>query len=145
MLVIITPCWRNTQFVTLQTSCCFGKTVVFTYSAKGRIQLRAFWRNQVYIWTYQKPLGKPTNPNQPERSRQKVSTAIGNTTHVNNTNTFGPMSPKVDMGPKVLFLFYSIVFPHVFDSFCLGLFGRFVFFGFPVVFDMFKRLPGNSK
>ena len=44
------------------------------------------------------------------------------------------MSAKVDMGLKVLFLLCFLVFPMVFDSFCLDLFGCFGFFGFPYVF-----------
>ena len=44
---------------------------------------------------------------------------------------FRPMSAKVDMGPKVLFVLFCFVVPMVFDSFCLDLFGCFGFFGFP--------------
>ena len=47
------------------------------------------------------------------------------------TKTFRPMSAKVDMGLKVLFFLFFLVFPMVFDSCCLDLFGCFGFFGFP--------------
>ena len=49
------------------------------------------------------------------------------------------------------FVFVFLVSPMVFDSFCLGLFCCFGFFGFPYGFDvlkllhcMFKRVPGNN-
>ena len=42
------------------------------------------------------------------------------------------MSAEVDMRLKVFFVL--LVFPMVFDSFCLGLFGCFGFFGFPYGF-----------
>ena len=41
------------------------------------------------------------------------------------------MSPKVDMGPKLLFVFVAFGFLDGFDSCCLDLFGRFVVFKFP--------------
>ena len=44
------------------------------------------------------------------------------------------MSAKVDMGLKVLVVWVCLVSPMVFDSFCLGLFGCFGFFGFPYGF-----------
>ena len=49
------------------------------------------------------------------------------------------MSAKVDMGLKVFFL----VFPMIFDSFCLDLFGCFGFFGFPdgLVFSNVHLIP----
>ena len=49
----------------------------------------------------------------------------------NQKKTFRPMSAKVDMGLKVLFVWVLLVFPMVFDSCCLDLFGFFGFFGFP--------------
>ena len=60
----------------------------------------------------------------------------------NQTNktkiTFRPMSAKVDMGLKVVFVL--LVFPMVFDSFCLDLFGFFGFFGFPDGFCLFSNV-----
>ena len=55
------------------------------------------------------------------------------------------MSAKVDMGLKVLVVLFFSVFPMVFDSFCLDLFGCFGFFGFPDGFDIFKCTLDSSK
>ena len=104
------------------------------YSTKDRIHVRAFSRNQVYIWKYQKPSGKPKKPKQPKRSRQQLSTTIEKTKITKKKKMFRPMSAKVDMGLKVLFFLLFLVFPMVFDSFCLDLFGCFGFFGFPYGF-----------
>ena len=66
------------------------------YSTKERIHVRAFSRNQVYIWTFQKPPGKPKKPKQPKRSSHREN---------KKKQTFRPMSAQVDMGLKVCFLF----------------------------------------
>ena len=71
------------------------------YSTKERIHVRAFSRNQVYIWTYQQPLGKPKKPKKPKRPRQKLSKTIEKTKTNKETKTFRPMSAKVDMDLKV--------------------------------------------
>ena len=46
--------------------------------------------------------------------------------------TFRPLSAKVDMGLKFIFVVvFLLVVSLVFDSVCLDLFGCFGFFGFP--------------
>ena len=57
-----------------------------------------------------------------------------------HNKTVRPMSAKVDMGLKVLFCLFVLVFSMVFDSSCLDLFGCFGFVGFPYGFDVFKLL-----
>ena len=71
---------------------------------------------------YQKPSRKPNTNN-----------------NNNNKQTFRPMSAKVDMGLKVLVFLVFSVFPMVFDSFCLDLFGCLGFFGFPCGFWYFQN------
>ena len=61
----------------------------------------------------------------------KISITIGKTKKNKTTKTFGPMSPKRVIGPKVLFFLFFLVFPMVFDGFGIDLFGCFVFFCFP--------------
>ena len=48
------------------------------------------------------------------------------------------MSPEADIGPAVLVFLVFLVFPMVFASFCVGLFGCFVFFGFLNGFQCFQ-------
>ena len=62
---------------------------------------------------------------------QKLSKTIGKTKKNKKNKTFRPMSAKVDMGLKVLFVFVVWAFSMAFDSFCLDLFGCVGFFGFP--------------
>ena len=103
------------------------------YSTKERVHVRAFSRNQMHIWKYKKPFGKPKKPKQPKMSTQKLSKSIEKT---KETKTVRPMSAKVDMGMKV----FCLVSPVVVNSFCLGLFGCFGFFGFPYGFWCFETV-----
>ena len=63
----------------------------------------------------------------------KPSKTIGKTKNTKTNKTFGPMSPKRVIGPKVVVVVFVVfVFPMVFDGFGIDLFGCFVcFFGFP--------------
>ena len=51
-----------------------------------------------------KPSGKAKKPKQPKRSRQNLSKTIGETKKQKENKTFGPMSPRMEMGPKVVFI-----------------------------------------
>jgi len=61
----------------------------------------------------------------------KPSKTIGKTKKNKKNKTFGPMTLFGDIGPKVLFFLFFLVFPMVFDGFGIDLFGCFGFFGFP--------------
>ena len=98
-----------------------------------------------------KTSGKPKKPKQPKRSRQQLSNTIENTNTNKQTNMFRPMSAKVDMGLKVLFVVFCLVLPMVLIVVALTSLVVLVSLVFPVVFDvfkclhcMFKRVPGTN-
>ena len=70
----------------------------------------------------------------------KPSKTIGKTKKTKKNKTFGPMSPKRVIGPKVVFLLCCLVFPMVFDGFGIDLFGCFGFVWFSQWFLTFSNL-----
>ena len=90
------------------------------------------------IW---KTIGK-TNKNKTtkEVKAKTINNHWGNQKNKIKKQTFGPMTLFGDLGPKVLFFvfFVFLVLPMVFNCFCFGLFGCFVFFWFSQWFLIFS-------
>ena len=84
---------------------------LFNKGAHPRSSL--FEKSSVHL-KISKPSGKPKKPKKPKRSRQKLLKTIGKTKKTKTNQTFRPMSAKVDMGLKVLFLLLCFCCPYGF-------------------------------
>ena len=78
-----------------------------------------------------KSTGKTKETKTTKEVKAKTIKTIEKTTHNKTTETFRPMSAKVDMGLKVCFCFVLWFSRWLLIFVCFGLFGCFGFFGFP--------------
>ena len=119
------------------------------YSTRARIHIRAFWMNQVYIWNYQNHRENHWNQNNQRGQGKHYQKPSRKPTQTNKTQLLDLCRPRWTWVRTtwIVFVWLSLWF----DSFSLGLFGRFVFVGCPygcwcvqLLHCMFKRLPGHN-
>ena len=114
------------------------------YSTKEHVFVRAFSRNQMYIWKYQS-IGETKETKTTKEVKAKTIKNHRENQTTKKPTLSDPCRPKWTWVWKFVLFLFCLVSPMVFDSFRLGLFGCFGFFGFPYGFDMFRCTFDSPK